>query len=172
MESSSNLKVVKFSASWISVAPQFLLSGILLVIGLYVTAYYEWSVLVIPFGVSENSFTLRLPIFLLLFLVSIARPIIYLYDNSYEASEHHLRTVRGRLSIFKKSQEFAFEDLLGVQVTQGIIQRILGVGSVEVGSKTALIQVRMRGIRNPHEIAKIISSRIDASRINEKNSQK
>ena len=49
-----------------------------------------------------------------------------IYDGYYEVSDHHLRLIRGRLSIWKKAQEFAFEDLLGVQVTQNIIDRLLG----------------------------------------------
>lgn len=161
------MTLVRFQRSWRSVLPQLLLAILILVFGLYITAYIDESVLVIPIF---EEFSLRLPIFLLLFLFVLIRPVVQIYDSYCELSEHHLRIVRGRLSIWRRNQEFAFEDLLGVQVSQSIIDRILGVGRIEVGSKTSAIQISMSGIKNPQLYADHVSRRIDNSRIAEKNS--
>ena len=148
--------------------PSYLLALFFTILGLYITAYFEQSVLLIPLSFLDIEFTLRLPIFLLIVLFILVRPIIQLYDSCYDLSEHHLRITRCRLSIWRRSQEFAFEDLLGVQVSQSIIDRILGVGSIEVGSKTSEIQIIISGIKDPQEFANQISRRIDNSRIAEK----
>ncbi len=163
--------VLRFERSWRSLIPQFLLFGVVLWIGLYVTAYVDQSIIVIPFAFNGEEFNIRFPIFVLILLFIIARPIIQLYDSFYEISDHHLRFTRGRFSIRRKSEEFAFEDLLGVQVTQSIIERILGVGTITVGSKTADIHVKMEGIKNPEFYAKEVSKRIDSSRLNEKHKE-
>jgi uncharacterized membrane protein YdbT with pleckstrin-like domain len=161
-------KVLYFKRHWHSLIPQYLLAIIVLKLGLYVTAYYEFSVLVIPLSFNGHEINLRLPVFLLLFIFVLARPIIQLYDSYFEVSDKHLRIVRGCLSLIRRKQEFAFEDLLGVQVTQSILDRILRVGNIEVGSKTNVIKLKMSGLKNPEFYAKEITKRIDSSRIAEK----
>jgi uncharacterized membrane protein YdbT with pleckstrin-like domain len=162
-------KVVRFKRHWISLFPQFFLSGILFCVGLYATAYYpDLSVLEISLLWLGLDVTLVLPVFLLIFLVVFARPFIQLKDSEFEVSPHHLRITRGRYSLWKHRQEFAFEDLLGVQVRQSIIDRILGVGGIDIGSKTSTIKVSMNGLKNPQKYADLISRRIDDSRIESK----
>lgn len=165
----NNGQVIKFSRSWRSLVWHYFIFLFSLVVGLYVTAYYPGSILVIPLdSISESNQVIRLPVFLLISLFLVARPLVLLFDSHYELTDHHLRVVRGKMSIFRRAQEFAFEDLLGVQVTQSILSRLLNVGVIEVGSKTSQIQIRMRGIGDPHMHAKEISNRIDLSRISEK----
>jgi uncharacterized membrane protein YdbT with pleckstrin-like domain len=162
-------QVVRFKRHWISLFPQFFLAGILLFVGLYVTAHYpDLSVLEFPLSWLGLEVTLVLPVFLLIFLVVVIRPFIQLKDSEFEVSGHHLRITRGRYSLWKHSQEFAFEDLLGVQVRQSLIDRLLGVGGIDIGSKTSSIKIAMNGLKNPKQYADLISRRIDDSRIESK----
>lgn len=162
--------VLRFSRSWRSLIPNFIAALILLLVGLYVTAYYEYSILSVPLIIGESEYSLRLPVFLLVVIVVLIRPIISLYDCSYEVSDHHLRIIRGRFSFRLKTQEFAFEDLMGVQVSQSVLERLFGVGSIQVGSRSNLINLRLNGVKSPEYYAKEISKHIDNARIAERHS--
>jgi uncharacterized membrane protein YdbT with pleckstrin-like domain len=162
--------VLKFGRSWRSLIPNLLFALVLLIIGLYVTAYFEHSVLLVPLDIGESEYSLRLPVFLLIVIVVLVRPIISLFDSRYEVSDHHLRIFKGLLSFWSKNQEFAFEDLMGVQVTQNFFERFFGVGNIQVGSRSNLINLKLNGVRSPEYYAKEISRHIDNARIAEKHS--
>lgn len=161
----NNFKTVIFDRHWISYLPQFFFAAIFLIISLYITAYYDWAVVVFPLTFQERELNIRIPFLLLVFFVFVVRPIVKLRDSYFQISPHHLRITRGRLSLWKNVQEFAFEDLLGVEVSQSLIGRMLGYGDIKVGSKTMSIHLTMGGIRNPDYYANIISRKIDESRI-------
>ena len=159
--------------SWRWVLPKLLVFLAVAAVGCWVTMSVPESVLEVPIPLGDDSLaggevTLRLPIFLLIALFFLVRPIVLLFDSRYEISAHHLRTWRGRLSVRRRRQEFAYEDLLGVQVAQTLLDRLLGVGTITVGSKTQSIEVVMKGIAHPQRIADLISRGIDGSRVVER----
>ena len=160
--------VISFHRSWRSLIPQFTLAFIVTVIGYQLSADNPLSSLVIPFEIDGESYNLRLPLLLLIVIFLLVRPIVMLFDSHFEISDHHLRVIRGKLSVWRRRQEFTFEDLLGVQVTQSIWERVIRVGAIRVGSKTQSIEVYMRGIPRPQHYADLISRRIDSSRIKER----
>jgi uncharacterized membrane protein YdbT with pleckstrin-like domain len=161
-------KSISFHRHWISYLPHFFFASAFLFLALYLTANHEWAIVIIPFAFNGEERAIRIPFLLVVFFVLIIRPIVKLHDSYFEVTGHHLRITRGKFSLWKNVQEFAFEDLLGVEVSQSILGRILNYGDIKVGSKTSSINITMGGIRNPDYYADIVSRRIDASRIDAK----
>lgn len=157
--------IIRFHRSWRSLLPQFVLGVLCAVIGYIVTQRYPESVLEMSIPLGSQELLLKLPFFLLLVLFVVARPFFKLFNSYAEISEHHLKIVSGRLSLWKKAKEFAFEDLLGVEVSQSIFGRIVNVGTIHIGSKTPSINLEIHGVADPHKYANIICRHIDASRM-------
>ena len=165
-------QVVRFKRNWRSVIPQFLLTLIFVFIGIYITKSFPWLSINFPIEISDFKAIIKIPVVLVIFPFLIIRPIVKLFDTYIEITKHHLRIFHGQISLIRNSQEFAFEDLLGVQVSQSILERILGVGTIEVGSKTQNIQLQMGGIWKPQKYANLIARLIDRARLVEKSQQK
>ena len=161
--------VVYFKRSWKSLIPQFFLALFVAFVGYEITVAVPASSLEIPIQVDSETFTIRLPVFLLIVAFILVRPIVMLFDSHFEISDHHLRVVRGKLSFWRRQQQFAFEDLLGVQASQSVFGRLLNIGSIRVGSKTHSLEVYMMGVPRPQHYADLISARIDTSRIRQRN---
>ena len=164
MHSSSN-KVIHLKRNWRSLIPHFVLFLVIVFVGVLVTENVPAATVTLMLPIEGDAVTVDLPIFLLFALIALARPVVLLFDSHYQLSEHHLRINRGQLSIWRRRQEFAFEDLLGVQVSQSLLDRVLGVGTITVGTKTAALDVVMRGLAKPQAVADQVARRIDASRI-------
>lgn len=157
--------VVLFKRSWRSLLIEFAVATVISVIGFGLTRRFPELNLEIELPLGEQGVLIHLPVFLLISLFLFVRPLVMLVDAHYEVSEHHLRVFRGKLSLTRKMEEFAFEDLIGVQVSQSILDRLLRIGSIRVGSRTPHIEILMRGVPHPQRYAELISRRIDAARV-------
>lgn len=118
------------------------------------------------FQMFGTQYELVLPIFSLLAAVSLARPLFLVYDDEHEISCHHLRSVAGICSLRKKRLEYSYDDLLGVEIDQTLIDRLLNVGQVSAG--TAMRggpEVKMEGLADPKTVGQFVTARIDAARM-------
>ena len=65
------------------------------------------------------------------------------------------------IDIFMNDIRLDFENIRGVEVDQNLLQRILGVGDVLVGSSMhADVEMTMAGVRHPEKYREIIEKRI------------
>lgn len=150
-----------------SLVPHIILAIAVVLVSLVVTVEYPGSVHVLSIG---DDWLVPLPLGLLLCAVVVIRPIFLMYDSRLELNCHHLHWHSGRMSLRNRNVNYTFEDLLGVEVDQTIIDRLLGVGALKVG--TAVVDKRsivLQGVSNPTRWAEVIAARIDAARINSRN---
>ncbi len=113
----------------------------------------------------------RLPVFLLLFLFLVLRPVLLLHDCHHELTAHHIRSISGICSFNRKEFSVPYEDVRGVRADQSILDRILGIGSVVAWTNSGLApEIRFDGIRRPRKVAEMVSDRIDHALLTHKQS--
>lgn len=147
-----------------------------LVVGLIVTFATFWlSVAYSAFGpeISVSGMTFTLPVFLLVGIVAVIRPLLLMFDCQHEISCHHVRSTQGRCSLRKQFAEIAYEEILGVRASQNILERLFNVGSILIWTASAEHpDLILHGIKDPEYYARIIGSKIDRSIINERSGAK
>ena len=114
-------------------------------------------------GIAE----LTLPVWLLFLIVGLARPLMLMRDSCHYMSDHHLRSTTGMMSLRREQVNIPFEDILGVRVSQGILERIFNTGTILVWTAFAdRPEVKMKGIFRPQHYADMLSARIDDALVN------
>lgn len=158
---------IKLRLSWRFVVPRLIFVSflILIIVGLsfvYSTIDSE----------SLFSLTLALPLFFLLFVIFMARPVILLFDCKHEVSFHHVRSTQGICSLKKQFIEIPYEDMLGVRSSQTIMERVLDIGSIIVWTASAEVpDLIMKGIREPEKYTRLIGRKIDGAIIERRSSR-
>ena len=111
-----------------------------------------------------------LPVSFLVFAVLLIRPLALLFDASYRLGTHHLYGTTGRISLQRRHSEIAFEDMRGVKCEQGLLSRLLNIGTVLVWTASANAPaITMRGLSSPEHITHMIRERIDRTHIQKRN---
>jgi hypothetical protein len=165
MNVNSTPDYIRIHRSWRSLWQSWILAIILGIITIFLTGNIEG--LTLPISLSDS--VIELPILGLIWLFVIARPLILMRDSEYVISPHHIRAIHGKASITLDSREYAYEDLVGVRIYTSVMGRAFNFGDLIIGSKDSNAEsVELVGIHNPHMYLKIISSRIDSARIEER----
>ena len=110
------------------------------------TIHYLWGIIL---GI------ITLPIFIgILILLYI---FIEIKFTSYELTTHRIIVRRGWIA--KLQNEIWIKDIRGVNLVQGIWQRIVGVGNIEIGTAASFgIEIKIVGISEPAEVIARINS--------------
>lgn len=149
---------VHLHRSWRSVA-------FALAVGIGLTALVLWSTVQLSlFGpsLSIGSSNVVLPVFLLIGLVLISRPLLLMWDCKHEITCHHVRSTQGRCSLKRQFVEIPFEEILGVRASQTFLERLFGVGAVLIWTASAEHpDLIMKGIRDPEHYARVIGAKLD-----------
>lgn len=67
------------------------------------------------------------------------------------------RTILRRGILAKQTFEIRHKDVRGINVRQGVVQRLLGVGALSIGSAAhAGMEITISGIRHPQKLAALI----------------
>jgi len=83
--------------------------------------------------------------------------IIEIKCTSYELTTHRIIVRRGWIA--KLQNEIWIKDMRGVNLKQGIWQRIIGVGDIEIGTAaSAGTEIIISGIANPAKVVQEINS--------------
>lgn len=147
--------------------PSLLLFFVCCVLTLYISREFPGTIYRFYFELFGFRFLVSMPLFGLFCAMTLARPIALMYDVHYELRCHHLIATTGLLSMKKESFEIPYEDLRGVQIDQSLIDRILGIGTLLLGTAvTDRPEIVMSGIARPHEFARLITEKIDRARLN------
>jgi uncharacterized membrane protein YdbT with pleckstrin-like domain len=103
----------------------------------------------------SNNFPLRwLSIVPIIFLLNVFRNV---YDKIYIFELHKIIEVSGRLSLNLLRPSANYVDVRAINVTQDIFGRILGYGTVYLGTAGADgYEIVLEGVRAPHDLAKLI----------------
>ena len=125
--------------------------------------YLPWSVIAGKlFTVGDTIYYLHLPLLVLLPGFILGKILIYIYDSKYIIDERGVEAQIGLVSLSLRQPRLRYEDIRGVEPNQTILERVLGIGSVLIGSAmTQDVEIVMEGVANPRAIQLLIGGERD-----------
>ncbi len=121
--------------------------------------------LVVPgslFSLGDTTYYLHLPILVLLPGAMLGKILINIYDAKYIIDERGVEAQIGLVSLNLRQPRLRWEDIRGVEPNQTIWERLLGIGSVLVGSAmTQDVEIVMSGVANPRAVQLLIGGERD-----------
>lgn len=137
----------------------FLLSYIVVLI----SDVLDWTIIegrLITIG--DSTYMLHLPLLVLLPGFLLGKILIYMYDSKYIIDERGVEAQIGLVSLSLRQPRLRYEDIRGVEPNQTLLERILGIGSVLIGSAmTQDVEIIMEGVANPRAIQLLIGGERD-----------
>lgn len=125
--------------------------------------YLSWTV--IPgelFSWGDSTIWLHLPLLSLLPGFLLGKVLIYIYDSKYIIDERGVEAQVGLVSLNLRQPRLRYEDIRGVEPNQTLLERILGIGSVLIGSAmTQDVEIVMEGVANPRAIQLLLQGERD-----------
>ncbi len=89
--------------------------------------------------------------------------IFKIYNVIYRVDNRGIESCSGRLSMKQSVNRVRYEDIRGIDINQTIIERMLDVGSIEIGTAaSADNEVLLYGIDAPYEIKDMLERERDA----------
>lgn len=110
------------------------------------------------FAIGDTTYFLSLPLFSLLPAFLLGKILIYIYDAKYIIDEGGVEAQIGLVSLSLRQPRLRYEDIRGVEPNQTIVERLLGIGSVLIGSAmTNDVEIVMEGVGDPRAIQLLIN---------------
>ena len=137
----------------------FILSLLGIVISNYIPALVMKGSL---FSLGSTTYYLHLPVLILFPGFVLGKILINIYDAKYIIDERGVEAQIGLVSLNLRQPRLRWEDIRGVEPNQTIWERLLGIGSVLVGSAmTQDVEIVMSGVANPRAIQLLIGAERD-----------
>ena len=109
------------------------------------------------FSIGEEIVNLSLPIFWLIPLGFFLVAVIKIYNVRYALNAKGLEMTVGILSMKKRTVKIRYEDIRSIETQQTIIERMLNIGTVEIGtSSTGSIEIVFEGVDSPQELLTLV----------------
>ncbi len=155
------LHAVRFPKTWRSELYGLLVFAVLIVKGITLSSYFPGSVMSGPLiSLGSYEIWLSLPLFWLLPAFWLGMLIVRIYNVRYSADERGLEAITGILSFSQKITRVRYEDVRSLELDQTLLERILDVGELEVGTAgTAGVEMAFEGVGAPFSIKKLIQFR-------------
>jgi len=126
--------------------------------GFYLTARYPGSIQHVPI----NGFSVPVPLFWLVPIMSWVFLFNRLYDHLYIIASDHVRVIKGRFSFSKKDMRIEYHNIRGIEVDRNLYGRIVNVGSIRVGTAmTNTPEIILDDVSNPSRYRDIIISKMN-----------
>ncbi len=101
---------------------------------------------------------LHLPLLALVPAFVLSKILINVYDAKYIIDEMGVEAQVGLVSLSLRQPRLRYEDIRGVEPNQTIVERLLGIGSLLIGSAmTQDVEIVMEGIANPRAVQRLIN---------------
>ena len=114
------------------------------------------------FSLGDHTYFLHLPLLVLIPGFLLGKILIYLYDSKYILDERGVEAQIGLVSLSLRQPRLRYEDIRGVEPNQTIFERVLGIGSVLIGSAmTNDVEIVMEGVADPRAIQLLIGNERD-----------
>ena len=114
------------------------------------------------FSIGDTTYFLHFPILILLPGAVLGKILVNIYDAKYIIDEHGVEAQIGLVSLNLRQPRLRWEDIRGVEPNQTIWERLLGIGSVLIGSAmTQDVEIVMSGVANPRAIQLLIGGERD-----------
>jgi uncharacterized membrane protein YdbT with pleckstrin-like domain len=139
----------------------FLAVAALVAIGL--TKQFPGSILVGElFSLGFSVVYLKLPLFFLIPAICWINLLFRIYNVRYSADTRGIQAVVGILSLNQRIIRVRYEDVRSIETDQTVIERLLDVGDVEIGTAgTAGVELTLAGIGAPKEVQEMIQAERD-----------
>ncbi len=122
------------------------------------------------FEIDGTKFFLSLPILWLIPSGFFILALIHIFNVKYCLTGKGIEMTIGILSIRQRSVKIRYEDIRSVETEQSILERMLNIGTVEIGtSATGAIEVVFIGVEAPQEIQQMIQREKDRRVVLQKN---
>lgn len=123
------------------------------------------------FTIGDTSIYLSLPWLYLIPFASLVLTYVKMYNVRYSIDKRGIETRIGILSLNQKITRVRFEDVRSAETYQSLLDRMLYIGTVKVGTAaTGQTEIEFKGIDAPEEVQDLIQrerdSRQKASRRN------
>ena len=90
--------------------------------------------------------------------------LVRLYDSEYIIDARGVEAQVGVVSFMLRQPRLRFEDIRGVEPSQTISERMLGIGHLEIGSAMKEeVEIVMEGIADPRAVQLFLSGEIERS---------
>lgn len=144
--------------TWKSEYKLVILSFVSMFLSIFLSNQFPATVLTVKlFQIGKEMLILSIPIFWLPAAFFLLWALIRIYNVRYSMTAKGLETIVGILAITKRSVKIRYEDIRSVETEQTIIERILNIGTVEVGtSATGGIEIVFEGVDSPQELQILI----------------
>ncbi len=112
--------------------------------------------------IGGTKYFLSLPVFWLIPAGFYAFAALRIYNVRYCLTGKGIEMTIGILSLRQRSVKIRYEDIRSVETEQTIFERMLNIGTVEIGtSATGAIEVIFKGIEAPQEVQQIVQREKD-----------
>ncbi|MCC6934046.1 MAG: PH domain-containing protein [Deltaproteobacteria bacterium] len=114
------------------------------------------------FRIGDTILYLRLPMFIFLPGAVLVKIFLFIYNAKYIIDERGVEAQIGLVAMNLRQPRLRYEDIRGVEPRQTLWERILGIGSVLIGSAmTDDVEITMVGVANPRAIQLLIGAERD-----------
>ncbi len=149
--------------AWRSQLKQVLAYLTLCLAAVLLSMHFDWSIIegeLISWG--DTRLVLKLPLFSLVPLMSLMMLIVPIYDATLTVDSRGIEMRRGILGLRQHIMRVRFEDIRGVEVDQTLLERILNVGTLGIGTAAQSdVEIYIDGIPAPLELKEMIQSEKD-----------
>ena len=105
---------------------------------------------------------LSLPLLWLIPAWSLLLSIVKIYDVRYTLDAHGIESRVGILSMHQTITRIRYEDIRSIETEQSVLERILDVGTVEMGTAaTGAVEVALYGVASPKLIQDLLQAERD-----------
>ena len=114
------------------------------------------------FDIGNVTWYLSLPLPVLIPGFVLGKVLLYIYNSRFIIDERGVEAQIGLVSFNLRQPRLRYEDIRGIEPQQTLWERILGIGSVLIGSAmTQNVEITMAGVSNPRAIQLLISGERD-----------
>jgi uncharacterized membrane protein YdbT with pleckstrin-like domain len=149
--------------TWRSEVKRMMIFVVLSVISVYMTHLFPGSVIegkIITVG--DSSLLFALPLFWLMPVGAVGNIIFRIYNVRYVIDSRGIEAKVGILAMNQRITRVRFEDIRSVETEQTMLERILCIGDVEIGTAaTGDIEILFQGIAAPTEVQDMIQAERD-----------
>jgi uncharacterized membrane protein YdbT with pleckstrin-like domain len=149
--------------TWRSEIKRMVIFVVLSVVSIFLTHLFPESVIegkLLTLG--SRTLMFALPLFWLLPVCGAGNIIFRIYNVRYVIDSRGIEAKVGILAMNQRITRVRFEDIRSVETEQTMLERILNIGDVEIGTAaTGDIEIIFQGIAAPTEVQDMIQSERD-----------
>ena len=148
---------------WRSEVPRLAMVVVLSIASIILSRIFPWSVVPVPIGfIGSYQVSLRVPLFWFLPIFALSEAAFRIYNVRYIIDSRGIEARIGILSLNQSITRIRFEDIRSIETEQSLLERVLNVGLVEMGTAaSAGMELVFRGVARPKEVQDMLQRERD-----------